>query len=136
MREQGDIGAGMHPCERQLSPDDAVYLRKMLDEPYEAHTSDPSDFAASGALNGSSRASRGEDGAAPAGKVRRLSTIGRKIGNECDPSDLTASSQVVFISLARKIGEDVLAWQALWGCQRIPNRRSQDEYEKKLGKRF
>ena len=136
MREQGDIGAGMHPCERQLSPDDAVYLRKMLDEPCEAHASDPSDFAASGALNGSSRASRGEDGAAPAGKVRRLSTIGRKIGNECDPSDLTASSQVVFTSLARKIGEDVLAWQALWGCQRIPNRRSQDEYEKKLGKRF
>ena len=37
---------------------------------------------------------------------------------------------------ARKIGEDVLAWQALHGCQRIPNRRSQDEDEKKLGKRF
>ena len=39
-------------------------------------------------------------------------------------------------SLARKIGEEVLAWQALQGCQRIPNPRSHDEHEKKLAMRF
>ena len=36
----------------------------------------------------------------------------------------------------RMICEEVLAWQASQGCQRIPNPRSHDEYEKKLGKRF
>ena len=39
-------------------------------------------------------------------------------------------------SLARKIGEEVLEWQVLQGCERIPNRSSGDEYEKKLRKRF
>ena len=39
-------------------------------------------------------------------------------------------------SLAGKIGEEVLAWQALQGCQRIPNRRSHDVHEKTLAKRF
>ena len=36
----------------------------------------------------------------------------------------------------RMICEEVLAWQALRGCQRIPNPRSHDEFEKKLGKCF
>ena len=36
----------------------------------------------------------------------------------------------------RKIGEEVLAWQASQGCQCTPNRRSYDVYEKTLGKRF
>ena len=40
------------------------------------------------------------------------------------------------IATPRNIGEEVLAWQASQGCQRRPNRRSDDEYEKKLGKRF
>ena len=39
-------------------------------------------------------------------------------------------------SFAGKIGEEVLAWQALQGCQRIPNRRSHDVHEKTLAKRF
>ncbi len=34
------------------------------------------------------------------------------------------------------ICEEVLAWQALQGCQRIPNRYSHDVHEKKLGYRF
>ena len=46
-------------------------------------------------------------------------TLSRKIGEE-----------------VRKIGEEVLAWQASQGCQHIPNRRSPDNDEKKLGKRF
>ena len=40
------------------------------------------------------------------------------------------------VATPRKIGEEVLAWQALQGCQRIPNRRSDDGHEKTLGKRF
>ena len=36
----------------------------------------------------------------------------------------------------RMICEEVLAWQALQGCQRIPNRRSHDVHEKTLAKRF
>ena len=39
-------------------------------------------------------------------------------------------------STARKIGEKVLKWQALQGCQRIPNPRSLDKHEKSLGKSF
>ena len=138
MREKGYIETGTCPCHKQLSPDDVKYLRQTLDEPCGAHASDSSDLAASRALNRSSRASRGEDGVVPADKVRRLSTIGAiaECRKECDPSDLTASPHEVCISLARKIGVDVLAWQALQCCQRIPNRRSQDENEKKLGKRF
>ena len=47
------------------------------------------------------------------------------------------TSQPIFLaSLARKIGEEVLEWQALHGCERIPNRSSGDEYEKKLRKRL
>ena len=49
---------------------------------------------------------------------------------------LTHAPQQVTTSLARKIGEEVLAWQALQGCQCIPNRRSHDGHEKTLGKRF
>ena len=39
-------------------------------------------------------------------------------------------------STVRKIGEEVLKWQASQGCQRIPNPRSLDDHEKSLGKRF
>ena len=39
-------------------------------------------------------------------------------------------------STAREIGEKVLQWQASQGCQRIPNARSHNEIEKKLGRHF
>ena len=39
-------------------------------------------------------------------------------------------------STVRKIGEKVMKWQASQGCQRIPNPRSLDEYERSLGKSF
>ena len=38
-------------------------------------------------------------------------------------------------STARKIGEEVLKWQASQGCHRIPNPRNHDEFEKKLGEK-
>ena len=40
------------------------------------------------------------------------------------------------VATSRKIGEEVLVWQALQDCQRIPNRRSHDLHEKTLAKRF
>ena len=36
----------------------------------------------------------------------------------------------------RKIGEEVLAWQASRGCQHIPNPKSRNDRERLLGKRF
>ena len=47
MRAHGDIGAGTYPSMKQLTSDDADYLRNTLDKPCEASVSDPSDHAAS-----------------------------------------------------------------------------------------
>ena len=91
MRRKGHIATGTHPCQKQLSPDDAQYLRQTLEKPCGARASDLSDPAASRARNRSPRANSGEDGGAPAGKVRRLSTIGA-------PSGQLASSTCVGIN--------------------------------------
>ena len=53
-----------------------------------------------------------------------------------DPAILRHSRDDRRTSLARKIGEEVLAWQALQDCQCLPNRSSHDVYEKTLAKRF
>ena len=59
--------------------------------------------------------------------VARPSAAVREGGRPPNPSEK---------SLARKCGEEVLAWQAAVGCKRLPNRYTGDSYERSLGARF
>ena len=145
MRAHGHIGAGTFPSMKQLSSVDAQYFHSTLHRPLTPRTNaksklinDPSDIAASRASNQNLGASRQEDGTASTGKGKRR----RKQQATVDPKRKTldgpCGAPVSYPSdlAARKIGKEVLAWQALQGCQRIPYAKSHDKHEKKLGKSF